>query len=227
MVSSRSASIAALSSRLLSGLEVSAAHAILAASHLEKISARGNISVEGCRATRFFLIQQGQAQFRYLTQGGQVITLSRLVPGDVIGLVSILKSPPPYFATAEATSDCSVLVWEHSAIRSLISSHPVLAENAFRIALGYLRAHMDRHIGLVTKTAKERLAGALVKLSDRCGEFRAEGVEIAIKNDELGALADVTPFTTSRVLREWVRAGTISKVRGRVLLRAPEALIVK
>jgi hypothetical protein len=38
-------------------------------------------------------------------------------------------------------------------------------------------------------------------------------------------LADISPFTTSRVLNNWVHAGTVSKLRGRVVLRAPEALI--
>ncbi len=226
MVNSRAPSIAALSSSLLGGLELPATHAILAAAHVQTIAAKHNISTEGCRATRLFLIQKGQARFCHLTKQGELFVLSRLVPGDVIGLVAILKNPPPYFATAEATSDCEVLAWEQSAIRKLISLHPMLAENAFHIALGYLRTHIDRHIGLVTKTAKKRLAETLVRLSDQCGEFHPEGIEIRATNDELGAMADVTPFTVSRVLRNWGRAGTISKRRGRVLLRAPEALMI-
>lgn len=202
------------------------AHAILAAAHIQRISAKHNISAEGGRARRLFLIQKGRAHFCHLTKQGEVVILSRLVPGDIIGLVAILKSPPPYLATAEATSDCEVLAWEHSVIRKLISLHPILAENALRIALGYLRTHIDRHIGVVTKTAANRLAEALLRLSDQCGQFHPEGIEIRATNYELGALADVTPFTASRVLRKWARAGTISKERGRVLLRAPEALMM-
>ena len=124
---------------------------------IQRISAKHNISTEGCRATRLFLIQKGRSHFCHLTKQGELFVLSRLVPGDVIGLVAILKSPPPYIATAEATSDCEVLAWEHSVIRKLISLHPMLAENALHIALGYLRTHIDRHIGLVTKTAAEKV----------------------------------------------------------------------
>lgn len=215
-----------MSSSLLAGLKRPLAHAILAAAHLQRIPARKNISTEGCRATRLFLIQKGRARFCHLTKQGELITLSWLVPGDVTGLVAILKSPPPYVATAEATSDCEILVWEHSVIRKLISLHPVLAENAFRIGLDYLRISMERHIGLVTKTAETRLAEALVRLVDQCGQFRLDGIEIPATNDELSALADVTPFTASRVLSSWARSGTISKRRGRVVLRAPEALMM-
>ena len=140
--------------------------------------------------------------------------------------MTMLKSPPPYMATAEAISDCEVLAWEHSVIRKLVSLHPLLAENALRIALRYLRTFIDRHAGLVTKTAEERLAETLVRLSDQSGQFRPEGIEIRATNDELGALADISPFTASRVLNNWVHAGVVSKGRGRVLLHAPEALMI-
>ena len=129
-------------------------------------------------------------------------------------------------ATAEAISDCEVLVWDHSVIRNLASLHPLLAENAFRISLGHLRTFIDRHTGLVTKTAEERLAKILVRLSDQSGQFHPEGIEIRATNDELGALADISPFTASRVLNNWVHAGVVSKRRGGVLLHAPEALMV-
>ena len=226
MINSRSASIAALSSSFLAGLGRPAAHTILAAAQIQRISAERNISTEGCRATRLFLVQSGRARFYHLTKQGEVVLLAWLVPGDVIGLGATLKSSPPYMATAEAISDCEVLAWEHSVIRKLVSLHPLLAENALHISLGYLRTYIERHVGLVTKTAEERLAEALVRLSDQSGQFHPEGIEIRATNDELGALADISPFTASRVLNNWVHAGAVSKGRGRVLLLAPEALMV-
>ena len=226
MVNSRSASIAALSSSFLAGLERPAAHTILAAAQIQRISAKNNISTEGSRATRLFLVQSGRARFYHLTKQGELVLLAWLVPGDVIGLGAALKSSPPYMATAEAISDCEVLAWEHSVIRKLVSMHPLLAENALHISLGYLRTYIERHVGLVTKTAEERLAETLVRLSDQSGQFHPEGIEIRATNDELGALADISPFTASRVLNNWVHAGAVSKGRGRVLLLAPEALMI-
>jgi CRP-like cAMP-binding protein len=226
MANSRSASIAALSSSFLAGLERPAADAILAAAQIQRISAKSTISTEGYRATRLVLVQSGQAHFYHVTKQGDLVLLALLVPGDVIGLVTIMKRPPPYMATAVAISDCEVLAWEHSLILKLISLHPQLAENALHIACGYLRTYLDRHAGLVAKTAEERLAETLLTLSNQSGQFRPEGIEIRATNDELGALADISPFTTSRVLNNWVHAGTVSKLRGRVVLRAPEALMI-
>jgi CRP-like cAMP-binding protein len=94
------------------------------------------------------------------------------------------------------------------------------------IALGYLQGYVKRHIGLVTKTAEERLAETLLILAEKSREVHPGGIEIRATNEDLGALAVVSPFTASRVLRKWVRAGILSKGRGQVLLHSPEALMI-
>ena len=129
-------------------------------------------------------------------------------------------------ATAEAASDCELLVWDRAAVRKFVSLYPQLGENGLRIALEYLRHYIERHVGLITETAVERLAKTLLKLGRQSGEIHPDGVEIHATNDELSALADISRFTASRALSDWVRAGTISKGRGRILIHAPEALMV-
>jgi CRP-like cAMP-binding protein len=141
-------------------------------------------------------------------------------------LVTLLTRPSAYMATAEATSDCELFAWEHSVIRKLVSRHPLLGENGLHLALGYLRKYIERHIGLVTKTAEERLAETLLRLGDQSVEVHPNGIEIRATNDQLGSLADISPFTASRVLNNWVRLGILSKGRGRVFLHAPEALMI-
>ena len=70
------------------------------------------------------------------------------------------------------------------------------------------------------------MAETLVRLSDQSGQFHPGGIEIRATNDELGALANIIPFTASRVLNNWVHAGAVSKGRGSVLILAPEALMI-
>ena len=226
MVNPRSALAAVRTPNLLDGLEQSARQAILAAAQIRRISAKQNIVTKGDRAIHLFLVQSGRVRFYHLTKQGTLVLLAWLVPGDVIGLVAMLESPFPYMATAEATSACELLAWEQSVILKLVSRHPLLKENGLRIAFGYLRNYVKRHIGLVTRTAEERLAETLLRLGDQSGKVHPDGIEIRATNDQLGALADISPFTASRVLSNWVRAGAVSKMRGRVLLHAPEALMI-
>ena len=227
MVSLQSALLDAVcESDLLADLEKDVTHDILAAAQIRRVPAKQIITTQGDRVTHLFLVGSGRVRFYHLTKQGSLVLLAWLMPGDVIGLVAMLNSPFPYMATAEATSGCELLVWEHSVLRKLVSRYPMLGENGLRIALGYLRNYVERHIGLVTKSAEERLAETLLKLGDQSGKVYPDGIEIRATNDQLGALADVSPFTASRVLSNWVRAGTVSKGRGRVLLHAPEALMI-
>ena len=214
------------SSPLFKGIEQSAMKAILGAAELRHISAKGNITNGGDEATHLFLVQEGEAHYYHLTRQGDSILLAWLAPGDVIGLVSMLEPRSSYMASADATSDCELLAWKRSVLGKLVSRHPVLAANGLRIALGYLRSYVGRHIGLLTKTAEERLAEALLRLIDRSSEIVSDGVEIRATNDELAGLSDTSPFTASRVLSNWERAGVLSKKRGRVVLKSPESLIV-
>lgn len=225
-MNSRSALAIARSSSFLTGLEEPAIRAILGGAKIRRISAKDNIVTGGQQATHFFLIQSGQVQYYHLTKDGESVLLAWMVPGDVVGLTALLNSPSTYMATAGATSDCELLAWDRSVIRQLVSRHPLLGENGLRIALANLRAYVERHIGLVTKTAQERLAETLLTLGDKSGEVHADGIEIQATNDQLGALADVSAFTASRVLSSWEREGILSKGRGRVLLHAPEALMI-
>jgi len=121
MINSRSGLVAAGSSSFLAGLEQPAALAILAAAKRRRIPANSKITAEGHRATHLFLVQNGRVRFFHLTKQGELVLLAWLAPGDVIGLVTMLKNPSPYMATAEATSDCALLTWEHSLIRKLVS----------------------------------------------------------------------------------------------------------
>ena len=226
MINSGSAPAAAQST-LLAGLGPAATHAILGAAKIRRISAKRAITARGQQATHLFLVQTGRVRYYHLTKQGELVVLGCLVPGDVVGLMALLlKSPSAYMASAEATSDCVLLAWDHAVVRSFVDLYPLLGENGSRIAIGYLQNYIERHVGLVTETAEERLARTLLKLGHRTGTTHHDGVEIRATNAELGALADVSPFTASRVLNDWVRAGTVSKGRGRILLHAPEALMI-
>ena len=213
-------------SRFLEGLEKSAIESIVAAAQVRQIAAKRTILTEGEPASHLFLLRTGQARYYKLTKTGNEILLHLLLPGDVFGLGTLLKHPPDYLGSGETLSDCELLAWEHTSIRKLAKDYPQLAENALRIVVSYLKSYSDRHAGLVATSAQQRLAAALLNLGHRTGRVNPHGVEVEATNAQLSALADLSPFTTSRVLGRWKRDGSVSKARGKVLIHSPEALIV-
>jgi CRP/FNR family transcriptional regulator, nitrogen oxide reductase regulator len=214
-------------SKFLAGLSEHDQGLILRVAERRSAPAKEVIIHGGERAAFLFLLLEGRAKYYHVTAEGEELLLFWLTPGDVFGLGTLLKSPPAYLGTAETLKDCDLLVWEHSVIRGLSGVYPQLAENALRITLGYLAAYADRHSGIATRTAEQRLAETLLRLGHRAGRTHPNGVDIDITNEQLGGLADVGAFTASRLLSKWARQGTIAKERGWIRIHAPENLLTE
>lgn len=211
--------------RLLEGIPEHDKNLIMGVAEHQTVHAKGTIIQGGDTASALFLLREGRAKYFRLTDKGEEILLWWLTPGDVFGLATILSQPPGYIGTVEAVADCKLMVWEHSSVLSLSRVYPQISRNALRITLAYLAAYCERHASVTSRTARERLAQTLLQLGHRAGRTLPSGVEIAITNEQLGGLADVGVFTTSRLLSEWERKGAVTKNRGCVRIHAPERLL--
>ena len=118
-----------------------------------------------------------------------------------------------------------MLVGSRADIQNLATRYPRLLENAYSLTLDYLVAYRTAHLSLVCQSAPERLAQVLISLANGFGQRVEAGIELKIINEELSNEANLTPFTTSRLLSEWQRQGFVLKARGQILLRSPERLL--
>ena len=148
-------------------------------------------------------------------------------PVEIVGLVSLLPSPPNYMVNTTTVTSCDCLVWDHDTIRKLATEHPQIMANGFRLAIYHVMSYMKRHVNFVTKSASSRLASQLIQLATSAGEVGSTGIDIEITNEQLSSLADVGYFTTSRILSKWEHDGMLSKKRGHVTLLAPESLMAR
>ena len=213
-------------SKLLAGLSDPALRQLLDSASLRHIGPKQNVIVKGEHPDHLFLLKTGRMRSYILSEDGSEIVVLWAAPGEVIGLVSLLPSPPNYLVntTTVTASDC--LVWNHSTIRKLTTEHPQIMENGFRLALHHLATYVKRHVNIVTKSAESRLADQLVRLATSAGEVGNSGIRIDITNEQLSSLSDIGYFTTSRILSRWEQAGMVSKERGRLTIRDPESLMV-
>ena len=216
----------ALTSELFAGLDRESVNVILVAAQTKRFAAKRTIVTQGERVTHLFLLIKGRVSYYKGTRTGHELVLRLLVPGDVFGLGALLRNPPLSLGSAKAISNVELAVWGHASIRKLTDRYPQLHENAFRMLIDYLKAYAERHAGLLTKTAEQRLADKLLGLGYRSGREHPKGVEVEVTNEQLGSLADVSLFTASRLLSGWERKGAVLKERGKVVIRSPEALVV-
>jgi len=176
-------------------------------------------------AERFFLLTSGRGHFFVPTRNGRRILLRSLTAGQVFGGMTILPTPCEYLASTELLSNSCALVWDRKTIRGFTSRLPVLLENALAgAALEHIAWLISANVSLNCDDAEGRIAHTLISLACGTGEICPDGVEVQIRNEDLAAGSNVTPFTTSRVLNTWQREGILKKGRGKILLRRPELL---
>jgi CRP-like cAMP-binding protein len=213
-----------LKSRFLDGLAPPERQTILASATQRQFAANAVATNQGNPADHLFLLTKGCARHFYLTEEGKKLLLKWLGTGDLFGGLTILSTPSHYLVSTELVTDSSALVWDRTTIRRLVEHYPRLLENALLGASDFVAWHLASHISLACYTARQRLAQVLVTLARTVGQEAPGGVTLDISNEELANAANITPFTTSRLISDWQRNGVLTKRRGKVLLRSPERL---
>jgi CRP-like cAMP-binding protein len=214
-------------SKFLSGLSIHQRKLVLQAAELRHCRAGSVIVNAGEPANMLFLLKSGRFKYYRITKKGDEVLLWWGAPGDTFGIGTLLLSPPPpYIGSAAAIDDCELLAWRGKTIRRLAANIEVLAENALNIVMNYLAEQADRLVGLTSETAEQRLAHTILRLGRRVGHVRPGGVELAITNEYLGGMANVSPFTASRLLKKWERQGIVRKRRGTITVLSPEGLVI-
>jgi len=134
--------------------------------------------------------------------------------------VSMLCIPIQYLASTEVLSDSCALVWDRQAMRKFVSRYPGLLDNALSIAaIENFAWLLSAYVSLSSNDAGGRVAHLLVSLACGVGKVVPDGIELRARNEDLAAGANVMPFTVSRTLNEWQRAGILTKDRSKVVSR--------
>jgi CRP-like cAMP-binding protein len=120
--------------------------------------------------------------------------------------------------------DSEVLVWNRDRIQELALRYPCLLENALTTASVYFEWYVTKHMLLISHSAPQRLAHVVLELANDVGHSTQEGIALDITNEELADAANITRYSTSRLLAEWQRNGVVTKRRNSVVLRSPDRL---
>jgi CRP/FNR family transcriptional regulator, nitrogen oxide reductase regulator len=216
-----------LRSQFLDGLHPSSRKTILSAATSRRFAASSVATNQGHPADYFFLLTKGTARYFFITDDGKKLLLRWLGPGDAFGGRTILSSRSSYLVSTEMITESSTLAWDRTTIRSLAERFPRLLENALLMASDYVTWNLTAQIGLVCLTARQRVAQVLITLGRTIGKETPGGVVVDITNEDLANAANVTSFTTSRLISEWQRNGALVKRRGKVLLRSSERLFLR
>jgi CRP-like cAMP-binding protein len=184
------------------------------------------MTYQGEPADHLLLLWKGRARYFSETPNGKKLILIWITPGHTFGGASLVAQSSRYLLSSETVRDSVVLVWDRPTIRSFARRFPRLLENAIVSALDYLSWYIAAHAALCSQTARQRLASVLFGYTASMGQPVSGGTEFDVSNEELANAANITPYTTSRILSEWRKSGVIRKRRGKIIVRSSERLFL-
>ncbi len=174
--------------------------------------------------TAAFLIE-GKAVSEYHSPRGRTFITGLWLPGDLMGANNLVA-----YNLHQTTVRCieNALVYTLSVERlyGLARSDPDLAEAIIKALSVRLNWFGRLALILFTQTAKERVCGVLLALSEHFGIETRNGllIDLNLTHDTLAAMVGVTrPFLTT-TLRQLERSGLVVIERRRIVIRDPARL---
>src|SRR6478609_10182622 len=155
--------------------------------------------------------------YKILTDGRRQIGAFYLT-GDIFGL----ESGDEHDFSAEAITNCTVLVIKRSAVVALAARDNSVAQQLWVITSRELRRVQD-HVLLLIQTAQERVAGFLLEMANRATVGNA--VELSMPRQDIADYLGLTIETVSRMLTVLEKSAAIELPSSRrIVLRNRSAL---
>ena len=140
------------------------------------------------------------------------------LPGDMFGL----EIGDEHTFSAEAITDCKIIVIKRSALLALATTDNEVARQMWQLTARELQRAQD-HVLVLIKSAQERVAGFLLEMADRASE--GEAVELPMSRQDIADYLGLTIETVSRTLTQLEKSATIElPTSRRIVLRNRPAL---
>jgi len=140
------------------------------------------------------------------------------LPGDIFGF----ETGDEHTFSAEAITDCKIIVIKRSAVMALAARDNDVARQMWELTARELQ-RVQKHSLALIKTAEERVAGFLLEMADRVASGGT--VELPMSRQDIADYLGLTIETVSRSLKLLEDAAAIEVARRRrILLRNRPAL---
>jgi CRP-like cAMP-binding protein len=189
---------------------------------------RGHILYRrGDPARRIFVVLSGYARLASVSPDGHEVVAAFAGPRDVIGNVAATLTPGSYLVTAVAVGPMELASWTRSQALHLQARFPAVHAYLEAQWVNNATVLLGRLHTLSEGKAPQRLARAVVELSERHGKRDGAGVSLPVPltRQDLAALTGTTLYTASRVVSNWVNADIVESHRARLRVKRMSRLV--
>lgn len=174
---------------------------------------------EGQPGIAFYIIKEGRVKISKLAEDGRELILGIFGDGAIFGDVPVFDGGP-YPATATMLIDTSVYSINREDFEHLVTDSPGMALKIIRVLGRRLREAHGFAMDIAMKSAPQRLALLLLKLTQEYGADSSQGLflDLPLSRREIAELIGVSRETAIRELSKLSRAGTIKLEGKRIVI---------
>ncbi|MGB6104001.1 MAG: Crp/Fnr family transcriptional regulator [Pusillimonas sp.] len=211
---------------LFKALPDAALDAALQSAQVCRLADGETVFQQGEEATRFFVLLHGHLKVVQITPEGEQVVVRYVNPGDVFGIARAMRRTH-YPAATVAVQESIALAWPSSEWDQFIAGNPHFAVNALQTVGQRLQDAHSRIRELSTEEVEQRVARAILRLTDESGEKTDEGILInfPITRQDIAEMTGTTLHTVSRLLSAWKERGLVSSGRKRIVVSDLNELI--
>jgi CRP-like cAMP-binding protein len=178
------------------------------------VAAEQAIYFEGDPADHLYLVAMGKVKLMRHATSGREVLLDILRGGEYFGNLSLL-SGQGYSETAIAQTDCCILQISAPNFEKILNRHPDVTMKVLKAVGQRLEESREIVKQLSLYTVEQRIASALVRLAEKLGEQKQQGVliQLPFSRQDLAAMTGTTVETVSRVMSRFSGEGLISTGR--------------
>ncbi len=178
------------------------------------VSANERIYFEGDEAEHLYLVAMGKVKLVRNPISGREVLLDILLGGDYFGTLSIFGGRT-HSETAIAQTDCCILQISSTDFETILTDYPDVTRKVLEAVSQRLAESQEIVKQLSAYTVEQRIASALLRLANKLGETREQGVliQLPFSRQDLAAMTGATTETVSRIMSRFGEAGVVKSGR--------------
>lgn len=173
-----------------------------------------------------YAIMEGSLRVSLLSVEGDEQLLAVLGPGDLVGELALLDGRPRS-ATVTVLKQTQLAFIDKAAFERFADENPAVYRHMLSIVGQRLRQANDVLAARSFLPLPGRVAQSLLQLSETFGKSLDDGrilIHYKLSQADIANMAGAARENVSRVLNDWKRAGTISRISGYYCLEKPDVL---
>ncbi len=189
------------------------------------LAAGETVFQEGMPAFGLYLVCRGKVKLAKRTRGGHSQILKLLGPGEILGEKTMFDREC-YTCYAKTLEDSLLAFIPREEFLAFLRRHPEVALRLLERLSRESKVFGDRLVEITSRSARERVARALLELAHAFGHDTGEGWDIGVElpRGELAEMAGVSTETAIRILSEFKEKGLVALPGRRILLRKRDEL---